>query len=68
MGSLGLPASDEHTGPRPFAWIDGAKVPSALADVAPGDRVWVRSTIERGTGTPAHGVDVLALRKAAAQL
>jgi hypothetical protein len=54
-------------GARLFKWVDGVKVPIVLGDVAPGDRVWIRGTIDRATGTPVYSADVLALRQAAAQ-
>ena len=54
-------------GARLFKWVDGAKVPIALADVMAGDRIWTRGTIDRSTGTPVFSADVLVLRQAAAQ-
>jgi hypothetical protein len=54
-------------GARLFTWVDGLKVPIALGDVGTGDRVWIRGTIDRGSGAPAYSADVLVLRAAAAQ-
>lgn len=52
-------------GARLFKWVDGVKVAIALTDLSAGDRVWIRGTIDRGTGVAVYSADSLVLRAAA---
>jgi hypothetical protein len=54
-------------GVRLFKWVDGVKVPIALADLAIGDRVWTRGTIDRSQAAPVFSADVVVLRQVVTQ-
>ncbi len=53
-------------GARLFTWVDGVKVPMELTDLGVDDRIWIRGTIDRSSGTPLLSADVVVLRHAAA--
>lgn len=64
--SIGSPIT-ESVSPNTdlFKWVNNAKVPIALTDLAVGDHVWTRGTIDHSQTTPAYSADVVVLRQAA---
>ena len=55
-----------RAGARLFTWVDGVKVPLELTDLRVDDRIWIRGTIDRSSGTPLLSADVVVLRQPAA--